>query len=109
MTLRESSLRFVPEDAAFYASFMRNRQQYDAVVQSNAFARLMEMPFVKGMREGAEQQLEGAPDEAAQTKDFFDSPEGQKLKETLVEMVSDEVFIVKHSEWHFQDLAGEGN
>ncbi|MHC4180186.1 MAG: hypothetical protein ACYSWU_21995, partial [Planctomycetota bacterium] len=91
--LSESSLQFVPADAAFYVSFMRNRQQYETVVNSRAFGTLMEMPFVKSMQESFVEEFEDLPPQIVMVKESFDLPENKPLKETLIEMVSDEVFI----------------
>jgi len=43
----ETSLRFVPADAAFYGTALRNREQFDALVNSRAAAKLMEIPAVQ--------------------------------------------------------------
>lgn len=38
--LSESSLQWVPADAAFYFSLMRNKEQYDAIVNSRAVGQV---------------------------------------------------------------------
>jgi len=43
----ETSLRFMPADAAFYATLLRNKEQFDAVANSRAIAKLMEIPAVQ--------------------------------------------------------------
>jgi hypothetical protein len=91
LALSESSLSFLPEDTAFFMSLMHNRQQFDAVAGSQAFARLKEMPFVQSMLHG-----EGGAGLAMQLQMadmFFFNPANQPLKQLLIEMVSDEVFI----------------
>ncbi len=46
--LREqTSLKFIPDDAAFYGSSLRLKQQLDNFTRSRAFARLSELSFVK--------------------------------------------------------------
>ena len=42
-----NSLDWVPADAVFYSASLRLREQYDIVVQSNAFKKLAEMPAVQ--------------------------------------------------------------
>jgi hypothetical protein len=50
--LKEStSLGFVPDDVGFYSSTLRNREKLDAFLNSNAFARIKEMPFFKSMQQ----------------------------------------------------------
>ena len=44
---KSSSLNFVPGNTAFYLSALRLREQYDALVNSKAFAAVMDMPAVK--------------------------------------------------------------
>ena len=42
-----TSLKLIPADAAFYMSLLRNGEQIDALVNSKAFAKLMEIPTFK--------------------------------------------------------------
>ena len=42
-----ASLDVVPADAAFYSALLRNREQFDAIVNSKAFAKIMDLPYVK--------------------------------------------------------------
>jgi hypothetical protein len=85
-----TSLQIVPQDVAFYMALLRNKEQYDLVLKSKAFAALLEIPFVKQMTEQSEALIDSAPGEA---KDLFDLPENQELKEVLIDLISDEVFI----------------
>ena len=43
----DTSLKLIPEDAAFYSSMMRNREQFEAIRHSNALAKIQEMPIVQ--------------------------------------------------------------
>ncbi|HEY2251947.1 MAG TPA: hypothetical protein VGH74_12835, partial [Planctomycetaceae bacterium] len=43
----QTALKFIPDDAAFYSSSMRLKQQFTTVISSKAFARLSDLPFVK--------------------------------------------------------------
>src|SRR4030095_14784777 len=46
--LRESTaLRYVPADASFFYSRLRMKQQYDALVNSKAWAKLMKTPAMQ--------------------------------------------------------------
>ena len=41
------SLDVVPADAAFYSAMLRNREQFDAIVNSKAFAKIKDLPYVQ--------------------------------------------------------------
>src|SRR5437016_6139463 len=43
----DTSLKFIPEDAAFYASMLRNREQLQTILNSRAWATLKELPAVQ--------------------------------------------------------------
>ena len=43
----DTSLKLIPEDAAFYSSMLRNREQFEAIRNSNAWAKVREMPVVQ--------------------------------------------------------------
>jgi hypothetical protein len=77
------ALKHVPADAAFYASWMHNREQYDAIVGSQAWARLKSLPPVQEMIRQGQQQLDRAQQ----------APDDKQLFELLMDMVSQEFFI----------------
>jgi hypothetical protein len=85
--LKEStSLKFVPAEVAFYSASFRMKEQYDAFVQSKAFAKLKALPSVQMGMMLIEQQLLANPE--------FGKPENQELLKLLGEMFSQEVFVV---------------
>ena len=43
----DTSLKLIPADAAFYSSMLRNREQIDAFLHSNAWEKLKSMPSVQ--------------------------------------------------------------
>jgi hypothetical protein len=89
-SLKEStSLKFVPADAAFYASSLRMKEQYDAFIKSNAFKRLKSMPVVQMALAKIKEQLD-----KPQVAGFLAQPDNQELLKLLGEMFSQEVFIV---------------
>jgi hypothetical protein len=48
--LREkTALKLIPDDAAFFSSSLRLKQQFDAFARSKAFARISELSFVTSM------------------------------------------------------------
>ena len=94
-TIREtSSLKFIPADVAFYGTLLRNREQYDALVNSKAFARLMQMPVVQMAVAKLKSQWED-PDEPdlREFKDFLDEPDNKQLVDFLVDSLSREIFF----------------
>jgi len=89
----DTSLKLIPADAAFYSSMLRNREQFDAVKNSKALAKIMEMPVVQMglMMYNAQVQTPGSI--PAQLEAAIENPEGRKTVDLLTEMVSDEVFV----------------
>jgi hypothetical protein len=84
----DNSLKWIPEDAAFYSSMLRNREQVEAVAHSRAWAKLKELPAVQM----ALQQLQADP-RLAQVREVFETPENRQLLAMLGDMVSHEIFI----------------
>jgi hypothetical protein len=83
----------VPADAAFLFSSLRLREQYDAIVQSNAFAAIRELPAVKRAFDSWEEQREmpGSPVSMALT--FLELPENEQAVELLTDMVGTDTFV----------------
>jgi hypothetical protein len=86
------SLKFVPADVAFYSSGSRLREQYDAFVNSNAYAKLQSMPIVQ-MGMGLLQQQWNNPEGLGQLKAFIEAPENQQLVALATDAVSHEIFV----------------
>ena len=103
-TIRESSsLKIVPADVEFYSSSLRNREQFDALVNSKAFARLMQMPVVQMGVGFLKQQWENSDDPDFQEfKEFLDEPDNKQLLEVLVDAISQEIFF--YGDAGFADL-----
>lgn len=92
--LKEStSLGFVPADAAYYSSSTRGKEQFEAFINSNAFARLKAMPSVKQLTEMIELQWNNPFSPVAQVKLIMSQPENQQLLELLGDMLSHETFV----------------
>src|SRR5262245_45474289 len=62
--LETSSLKYVPEDASFYWSRMRMREQVEAVINSRAVAKILDLPWIKEARAQAAKLQEEAAREA---------------------------------------------
>src|SRR5438067_1115153 len=56
-----ASLQLVPANAAYYSAMLRNKEQWNAVANSQAVARLMELPAVKQGLEQLNAQLKDNP------------------------------------------------
>ncbi|NLF08161.1 MAG: hypothetical protein GX594_09310 [Pirellulaceae bacterium] len=89
----ETSLKLVPEDAAFYAGMMRNREQIEAVAASNAWAKFKEMPVVQMGMMLYGMQLADPDSGPAQLAAMMENPEVKKIIDMLLDMFSEEVFI----------------
>jgi hypothetical protein len=88
-----SSLDIVPADAAFYSSMLRNREQYDAIVNSKAVAKIKELQYVQmGL---AVLQIQTADPESPVGKIMaaMNDPEVKKSMDFVTDLFSDEVFV----------------
>ena len=101
-----ASLELVPENAAFYSSMLRNREQFEAITNSRAWAKLKAMPIVQmGM---ALYNLQAAnPDSPpGRLQAALQDPEVQKDLSLVGDLVSEEVFVYgDKSMVDFVDLA----
>lgn len=91
-----TSLGLAPEGAAFYASVLRNREQWDAFTQTKAFAKLSELPLVQLGVALVKAQWNNPADENPQLqafKEFVTAPENGPLLEMLADLVSNEMFV----------------
>ncbi len=89
----DTSLRLIPEDAAFYSSMMRNREQFEAIRHSNALAKIQEMPIVQMGLAFYNVQLATPGSRVAMLDAALRNPESRKVLDLAAEMVSDEIFI----------------
>ena len=89
----------IPDDAAFLASTLRGREQYDRIVASNAFASLKELKSVaKALDELAKQQTQpGNPMAIAMM--MMQMPDNQEALALLKDMVATDTFVFGTSSW----------
>ncbi len=99
-----NSLDFVPADASFYSTSLRLREQFDRLLGSKAWAKLLQMQSVQMALNMARSQLEqpGGPKE--QWENFIRNPDNERLVETLKDMASTEVFV--YGDKRFADFLG---
>jgi hypothetical protein len=91
--LAGSGVATAPADAAFLFSSLRLKEQYEAFVQSNAFAAIRELPAVKRAFGSWDEQREmpGSPVSMALT--FLELPENEQALELLADMVATDTFV----------------
>ena len=99
-----SAVEWIPADAAFYRSAMRNREQVEAVLNSRAWAKLCELPVCHEFAllkshplaqmawQLSKSKLAEAQPTTAQVETILNDPQMQRLFEFLIDICSDEVF-----------------
>ena len=89
----------IPDDAAFLASTLRGREQYDRIVASNAFASLKKLESVaKALKELDKQQTQpGNPMAIAMM--MMQMPDNQEAIALLKDMVATDTFVFGTSSW----------
>jgi hypothetical protein len=89
----DTSLKLIPADAAFYSSMLRNREQVEALLHSNAWAKIMSMPSVQmGLAVyNAKAQEPGSP--VSRFQEVRQNPEVKKLINLAADMGSNEIFL----------------
>ncbi len=89
----DSGLKLIPADAAFFVSRLHNRQQFEAVVHSKAWARVMAMPAARMVRSMYEKYASDPSTPAGKIDAALKNPEVRKLLDLLGQMGSQEVFV----------------
>ena len=86
----DTSLKFVPEDAAFYASFLRNREQAEIVQKSNFWKRLTGNQDLQGAWQMFSNDQNGPWQEFLK---FRKDPDNKELVELMDDAWGEEVFV----------------
>lgn len=92
LTKIDSALKEVPADAVFFQSWLRNREQVEAVANSRAWGKLNSLPMVKSLWESMEAQLGQPGSPLAEFRKWYEQPENRELVELLLDLGSHEVF-----------------
>jgi hypothetical protein len=95
----EGSVRTVPADAAFYVAFLRNREQIEAIAQSKAWAKLMDLPAVKSLGKMVKAEVNKPGSDWEKAKEVWNRPEVREVVELVGEMASDEIFLYGDERW----------
>jgi hypothetical protein len=93
------SLRFVPGDAAFYSTMLRNREQVEAIGRSKAWATLKSLPLVQALWHKLTLEISKPGSPVNSFWQFYQLPENRQLVELLADMGSEEVFICGDHDW----------
>jgi hypothetical protein len=93
LTKLETSLPLIPADAAFYSSSLRNREQLEMFLKSNAFAKLKELPITQLGVQMFRAQAANPKSEVAQALAVLKNPETKRLVDLAADMFSNEVFL----------------
>ena len=89
-----TSLKFVPENVAFYVAGLRLGEVYDKVATSKALAKLEQIPVVQfGWAMAMAQWQNPQVPQIAAFKQALQAPENQQLVAMLKDALSQEVFI----------------
>jgi hypothetical protein len=89
----DTSLKLIPADAAFYSTMLHNREQVEAVKNSKAWAKIMEMPVVQWGLSMYNMQAQSPGTGPAQFEEALKNPETRKIIDLLADMGSDEIFV----------------
>ncbi len=104
----DSAIKLIPDDAVFYGSMLRNREQYEAVVGSRALKRIRAMPVVSEcvallhspllqlawqMYISQESEPGSVRAQIQQLDAARKTPQAQSLASMLADMLSNEVFV----------------
>ncbi len=88
----DTSLRWIPEDAAFYSTMLRGGEQVRAIVKSRAFAAVRALPAVRDAVKRFTDEMQSG-EYAEQVKTVWKNPEVQNALRLLGDMFSQEAFV----------------
>jgi hypothetical protein len=103
------SLKWIPDDAAFYGTVLHWRAQWEAIAQSRAWAKLKALPAAQTARQKLQDELKDGGS-LTPLYQLYQQPENQQLLAMLGDMLSEEVFFYGGPSWvGFLDLLGQVN
>jgi hypothetical protein len=94
-----TSLDKVPADAAFYSAALRNKEQFDLIVNSKAYARVRELPYVKEAIEKFKEEWKKEKGDFAEFRKWLEQPENKELVDVALDALSDEIFCYGGDGW----------
>jgi hypothetical protein len=87
------SLNLVPADAATYSVSLRNREQFQAIAKSKAWAKFSSLAFVKMARQKFDEEWSREQGPLAGLRQWYEKGEGRQLVSLLGDLVADEMFF----------------
>ena len=97
--ISETGLSMIPEDVAFVSSTLRLREQYEALISSNAFAAIKKLPAVKKFFDSLEQQNATPGNPMSIANALRQMPENKQALDLLADMVATETFVYGDKSW----------
>lgn len=93
--LRETtSLKFAPASVSFYATMLRNREQFENFLGSNTYNKIRNLPLVNFGLSALQGQWDNPTnDELRMFKEQWEKEENQQLTQLLLDAVSQEIFV----------------
>ncbi len=88
-----ASLDIVPDDAAFYSAMLRNREQFDVIAKSKAWAKIQALPGYQWALGFYQMQAANPGSPAGYLQAALNNPESRKSLDFLADIFSDEVFV----------------
>ena len=89
----DTSLKFIPDDAAFYSSMLRNREQCEAIAGSRVREKIEQMPVVQMGLMLYNMQATNPQSVPGRIKAALKDPETKEPIALLADMLSDEIFL----------------
>ena len=88
-----AGLEIVPADAAYFSATLRAREQYDLIVNSNAFATIRRLPGVTRALASLDEQRMMPGNPLGMVDGFLQAPENQQALDLLADMVATDTFV----------------
>lgn len=86
-------VEIVPADAAYFSATLRIREQYDLIVNSNAFATIRRLPAVTRALASLDDQRMTPGNPLGMVDGFLQAPENQQALDLLADMVATDTFL----------------
>ena len=88
------SLKGVPADVTFYVASLKGREQFEAMVKTNAWKKLISIPALQmGWMQAQTFWQYPTDDRLLEVKQWIEGEEGQEILALAAEMASEEMFL----------------
>ncbi|HEY4761498.1 MAG TPA: hypothetical protein VIH42_13030, partial [Thermoguttaceae bacterium] len=89
----DTSLKLIPANASFYSSMLRNREQIEILLNSNAWEKIKSISLIQQNLALLNSQFDQPGSPAAQLRAAMENPEVKKLINLACDMGSNEIFF----------------